>query len=191
MIQKVLSAPLIRDKNDFQLSRIRNQDRINELEFYFPLKSISPKRLRRIFEKHKGPGLASGFSGDMERLDFSPVRGFMKGFMDLVFHWNGRYYLVDWKSNHLGNRIEDYGLPALTDAMKHHFYVLQYHLYCLALNQYLKLRLPGYRYEKHFGGVLYIFLRGVDPEIGPDFGIYRDLPSPELINLLRVALIEK
>jgi exodeoxyribonuclease V beta subunit len=52
------------------------------------------------------------------------------------------------------------------------------------------MRLPGYSYEYHFGGVFYIFLRGLDPEKGADYGIYKDLPSPELIDALREALIE-
>jgi exodeoxyribonuclease V beta subunit len=74
--------------------------------------------------------------------------------------------------------------------MKKEFYILQYTIYTLALDQYLRLRMAGYRYEKHFGGVYYIFLRGVDPEIGPDFGIYRDVPSPDLMGALREGLIE-
>jgi len=69
-------------------------------------------------------------------------------------------------------------------------YTLQYYIYTLALDQYLRLRMPGYRYEQHFGGVYYIFLRGVDSEMGPDFGIYRDVPSPDLIRALREGLIE-
>jgi exodeoxyribonuclease V beta subunit len=74
--------------------------------------------------------------------------------------------------------------------MRREFYILQYHIYTLALDQYLKLRLPGYRYEEHFGGVYYIFLRGVEPELGPAYGIYGDLPPAELIRGLRENLID-
>ncbi|MBW2106465.1 MAG: hypothetical protein JRI26_10710, partial [Deltaproteobacteria bacterium] len=91
----------------------------------------------------------------------------------------------------LGNRVEDYGLKSLLPVMENEFYILQYHIYTLALDQYLRMRLPGYCYEDHFGGVFYVFLRGVDPEKGIDYGIYRDLPAPELINELREALIEE
>jgi exodeoxyribonuclease V beta subunit len=69
------------------------------------------------------------------------------------------------------------------------FYILQYHLYVLALDRWLKLRLPGYRYEDHFGGVFYIFLRGVSAEKGPEFGIYKDLPNPGLIEVMGRNLI--
>ena len=65
----------------------------------------------------------------------------MKGFMDLVFQWRDRFYLVDWKSNFLGSRIEDYGQASLTRAMKKEFYILQYTIYTLALDQYLRLRI--------------------------------------------------
>jgi exodeoxyribonuclease V beta subunit len=60
----------------------------------------------------------------------------------------------------------------------------------MALDQYLRLRLPDYRYEDSFGGVFYVFLRGVDPEMGPDYGIFRDVPSPELMRALRASLID-
>ncbi len=73
--------------------------------------------------------------------------------------------------------------------MEESFYILQYHIYAVAVNQYLKLKLPGYKYETHFGGIYYIFLRGVDPDRGPDFGIYRDRPSEALINELSTKLI--
>ena len=111
--------------------------------------------------------------------------------MDMVFRFQERFYLVDWKSNFLGTKVEDYGQEALSLAMKEEFYILQFHLYAVALNQYLRLRLPGYSYESHFGGVYYIFLRGVDPERGPDFGIYRHRPSAELINQLCTNLISQ
>ncbi len=73
--------------------------------------------------------------------------------------------------------------------MKNEFYILQYHIYVLALHQYLRLRMPGYRYESNFGGVFYIFLRGVDPEKNSEFGIYNDLPNIELVNALGRSLI--
>jgi exodeoxyribonuclease V beta subunit len=85
--------------------------------------------------------------------------------------------------------VEDYGKKTLLREMKENFYILQYHIYTLALHQYLKNRVSNYDYEKHFGGVFYVFLRGVDPERGPDFGIYRDLPTKKLIEALSKVLI--
>lgn len=119
-----------------------------------------------------------------ERLQFRPLDGYMKGFMDLVFRFGDRFYLVDWKSNYLGGRIEDYAQGALQKVMTENFYQLQYHLYVVALHKYLTARLPGYRYESHFGGVYYLFLRGVDPEKGSDYGIYRHRPEATAIEAL-------
>jgi exodeoxyribonuclease V beta subunit len=189
MIQKVISLSLDPENCDLTLSRIRSQDRRSELEFYFPLKSISPRKLKNIFTVFAGNELPANFPERIERLDFSPVRGFMKGFIDMVFQFRGRFYLVDWKSNFLGTSVEDYGQEALAAVMEDEFYILQYHIYTVALNQYLNARLPGYKYETHFGSVYYIFLRGVDPEQGMDFGIYRDRPSERLINELHTNLI--
>ena len=191
MIQKVLSLPLEPSSATLTLSRIGRRDRLNELEFYFPLKSISPKKLKNVFRQYGGPKMPSDFPERIERLLFSPVRGFMKGFMDMVFLFEGRFYLVDWKSNLLGNTIEAYGQVALTEAMNQAFYILQYHIYATALNQYLHLRIPGYNYETHFGAIYYIFLRGVDPDRGADFGIFRDRPAGTLINELCATLIDR
>lgn len=68
----------------------------------------------------------------------------LKGFIDLVFEWQGRWYLLDYKSNHLGMSPADYSRPALERAMCDHRYDLQYQLYSLALHRLLSLRLPGY-----------------------------------------------
>jgi exodeoxyribonuclease V beta subunit len=191
MIQKVLSVPLEPERSDFTLSHIPSQDRINELGFYFPLKSISTKKLNNIFAKYAGPEHSKDFPQHFERLDFTPVRGFMRGFMDMVFQFQGQFYLVDWKSNLLGSGLEYYDQKGLAKAMKDEFYSIQCHIYIVALNQYLRLRLPGYTYETHFGGAYYIFLRGVDPNEGTEFGIYRERPPEKFINKLCTILIDE
>jgi len=191
MIRKVLSVPLEPERSDFTLSHIRSQDRINELEFYFPLKSISPKKLHTICRKYAGTELSKDFPERIERLDFSPVRGFMRGFIDMIFQFHDIFYLVDWKSNFLGNGIECYDQKGLAKAMKDELYSIQCYIYTVALNQYLQLRLPGYTYETHFGGAYYVFLRGVDPVKGSGFGIYKERPSEEFIHTLSTNLIDE
>jgi exodeoxyribonuclease V beta subunit len=102
----------------------------------------------------------------------------------MVFCCNGRFFLVDWKSNHLGDSIESYCQPALQSAMEEHCYTLQYHLYAVALHRYLTFRKADYEYAQNFGGVFYIFVRGVDPQKGPEYGIYYDRPPYEIITSL-------
>ncbi|MCU0595806.1 MAG: PD-(D/E)XK nuclease family protein, partial [Desulfobacterota bacterium] len=186
MVDKVLSVPLDPEKQELRLSRVRNEDRLNELEFYFPLRALTPETVGRILRRG---GLHQAAPEHMERLSFSPLRGFMKGFMDLVFRFEDRYYLVDWKSNFLGARVEDYGPENMAGAMEENLYTLQYTFYALALNQYLKRRMRGYDYDRHFGGVFYVFLRGVDPGKGPEFGVFRDKPRRDRIEELSEELI--
>jgi exodeoxyribonuclease V beta subunit len=73
--------------------------------------------------------------------------------------------------------------------MREHHYDFQYHVYTLALHQYLRLRVPGYDYERDFGGVCYVFLRGVGGEYGPDYGLFSSRPEPGLVHDLGEALI--
>jgi exodeoxyribonuclease V beta subunit len=105
----------------------------------------------------------------------------MKGFVDLVLRHEGRFYVLDYKSNHLGDRPEDYGPVQIARAMTEHRYHLQSLIYTVALHRYLRGRLPGYDPGRHLGGSLYLFLRGMRPELGPERGVFRSRPSPALI----------
>jgi exodeoxyribonuclease V beta subunit len=175
------------------LHDISSKMRLNELEFYFPLKLISTEKLREIFAEsgvYKGNRLSESFGDLSKRIHFDPVRGFMKGFMDMVFHWNGLWFLVDWKSNFLGLKKENYHRDSLPDVMDAHHYRLQYVIYLLALHSYLKLRQPGYDYRRHFGGVFYLFLRGMNPAWGKDYGVFFDRPDSEQIEFLSEEMIE-
>jgi len=189
MINNVVSTPLFADRKNFLLSSISGRDRINEMEFYFPLKTVTPKKIRKIFSDYGGINIPAEFPLHMERLSFSPSKGFMKGYIDMIFRYNEKFYLVDWKSNHLGNNTVDYKKASIDRVMSEDLYILQYHIYLLALHQYLRIHLPEYSYESDFGGVLYMFIRGIDKNQGPEFGIYRDIPSPDLINALGRELI--
>jgi len=189
VLENIRSTCLMGSENPFTLSQVGRERRIDEMEFYFPLHSITPHTLETIFSENVGRNFLTKFPEKLGTLTFRPARGFMKGFIDMVFHHEGRFHLVDWKSNYLGPRIENYTGSFLSEIMAADFYVLQYHLYTLALHQYLKTRMPNYRYLSHFGGVYYVFIRGIDPPAGPLYGIYRDLPSWELVQALGKALI--
>jgi exodeoxyribonuclease V beta subunit len=184
MLQQVLSMPLERDQHDFKLKNISAQERRHELEFYFPLERITTAGFAHILSSAGMFGKEDDFAQRLQQLEFSPVRGFMRGFIDLVFRYEDKYFLLDWKSNYLGNSPEDYAHDALRKAMVDHYYILQYHLYAVALHRYLALRCPAYQYEKHFGGVYYIFIRGINSAYGPECGIYHDRPAGALVTAL-------
>ncbi|MFO1300487.1 MAG: exodeoxyribonuclease V subunit beta [Burkholderiaceae bacterium] len=112
--------------------------------------------------------------------------GFLRGFIDLVFEHGGRYYLLDWKSNHLGDSVSRYAPGPLAAAMRANAYALQACLYALALHRWLRRRLRGYDYERHFGGALYVFLRGAGLEASgvEGAGVHASRPSMRLIDAL-------
>jgi exodeoxyribonuclease V beta subunit len=179
MLKNLLSFPLELRRQDFNLASITTADRLNELEFYFPLKNVTLDSLRAALARF---GWARGRT-HLNRLELETVNGFLKGYIDLVFRFEDRFYIVDWKSNWLGNAIEDYSQPALEAEMLRHNYFMQYHFYSVALDKYLNLRLRGYEYERHFGGVFYLFLRGLDPA-RPEFGALRARPEAAAIRVL-------
>ncbi len=181
MLIDLLNISLDPSDRGLCLSQIKNNDRLNELGFYFPLKDLSKQTLGSLFSKSGQAPVLEGFAKEIEKLNFQPLNGFIKGFIDLVFTYKGKFYIVDWKSNLIGRDIYHYKAENLVPIMQNDYYILQYHLYTLALHKYLKKRLPAYTYEKYFGGVFYIFLRGIDKTKGPDYGIFRDRPQKELI----------
>ena len=184
MIDNVLSTPLIDGGKDMLLSTVTGKDRINELAFYFSLKKISVEVLKRIFSDYGKDNVIRGFSAQMEKLTFAPLKGFMKGYIDMVFRINEKYFILDWKSNFLGGKLSDYNRQAINEIMVNDYYILQYHIYTLAVHKYLGKRLRSYSYKKDFGGIFYLFIRGIDPDYGPKYGIYYDLPAEKLINEL-------
>jgi exodeoxyribonuclease V beta subunit len=190
MLHNLVSTSLSADLPGFTLSELGPENRLNELEFLFPMARMTPDLLSGAFQLGQ-KGIPVWMAETIGRLQFPPSRGFMKGFIDMVFQKGDRFYLVDWKSNFLGERIEDYRRERVDRAMETGFYGLQYHIYTLALDRYLALRIPNYRYRDHFGGVFYIFLRGVRREAGPDHGIFRDRPSEETIEALRECMLNR
>ncbi|UBX45704.1 exodeoxyribonuclease V subunit beta [Citrobacter werkmanii] len=172
----ILQAPL--NETGVSLSQLSAREKQVEMEFYLPISQpLMANRLDALIRKYDP--LSAGCSA----LDFMQVRGMLKGFIDLVFRHQGRYYLLDYKSNWLGEDSAAYTQQAMASAMQAHRYDLQYQLYTLALHRYLRHRIADYDYERHFGGVIYLFLRGVDGE-DPQQGIYATRPDGELIALM-------
>lgn len=183
-VGEMLKTPL---EERFALADLPASRRLNELEFYLPVQGG--------FESHRGQVTYQGLAGVFDlhqadyaellrRLRFEPLRGFLHGFIDLVWEHQGRWYIADFKSNRLGPYYGDYTPERLTEAMHQADYVLQYHLYTLALHRYLGKRLKGYSYDRHFGGVYYLFLRGMKPSLGSTRGVYFDRPEASLIEAL-------
>jgi exodeoxyribonuclease V beta subunit len=177
MAEKVLRTPLDA-ASGLCLARVEREERLDELMFHYPVAHLDPGRLTGLLRTH---GRDGAVRGPIKELVFDPVRGYMTGAMDLVFAAGGRYYLADYKSNWLGEGTEAYRMERLPQVMARETYDLQYLIYTVALTRYLGQRLPEFQYARDFGGVLYLFVRGMDPARGADFGVYRDRPSEALI----------
>ena len=149
----------------------------SEMEFWFATHHAEARTLDEWVQRYECPGQPRPARGEGDILN-----GMFKGFIDLTFEYNGRYYVADYKSNWLGADDTAYTPDALREAMLEHRYDLQYTLYLLALHRQLKFRLPDYDYDRHMGGALYLFLRA------PARGIYRARPLRALIESLDTFL---
>jgi exodeoxyribonuclease V beta subunit len=186
MVKELIATPLGQPgRAELSLDRIPAQNCRKEVEFYFTLREITAGKIINLLERsglYKNNSLAID---DLHReISFPLTKGYLKGFIDLVFEHEGRFYLVDWKSNYLGESYTQYTPDSLKKAMFQSSYVLQYLLYTIALHKYLQNRIKNYNYEKHFGGVYYIFLRGLNSQAETGNGIYFDLPDYALIRQL-------
>ncbi|MGY3870502.1 exodeoxyribonuclease V subunit beta [Aeromonas crassostreae] len=170
-VEAVLDTELpVEDGEPVRLRDLSADRKQVELEFFLPMGRVTAPAFTALCQRH------DPLSRGNKPLGFATVQGMLKGFIDLVFEWQGRWYLLDYKSNHLGMSPANYNQAALESAMREHRYDLQYQLYSLALHRLLSLRLPGYDFEQHFGGVFYLFLRGM-----PQGGVFHTRPSRELV----------
>jgi exodeoxyribonuclease V beta subunit len=190
MVCRSAAQPLSTPFGTFCLADTQPEHRVSEMGFHLPLKHTSARGLQELFSSRSIAHVPERFADTFGRLVFSPVHGFLKGFIDLVFEHKGRFYVIDWKSNLLGGDPESYRKERLGAVMARDYYILQYHLYALALHAYLGCRMSGYDYEQHFGGVFYVFLRGLCEDSDPDCGVFYDRPEYGFMQAMAQALID-
>ncbi|MCG8564215.1 MAG: PD-(D/E)XK nuclease family protein, partial [Desulfobacterales bacterium] len=176
----ILSTPMDDGHQQFSLNQIPAAHRFTELAFYFSAHAFNMDRLARCFEENHGTSAYGHYLRQAMASDTTAFTGFIKGFIDLVVRYQGKWYILDYKSNFLGSTHGDYIERAVGEAMVSHHYILQYHLYLVALHRYLSHRLPDYDYQRDFGGVFYLFIRGMGPDCGQN-GIYFSRPAKELL----------
>ena len=157
----------------FSLSSLRAP--LAEMEFWLAAGDVDAVEIDRLVCGHTLDGAP--------RPPLQPARlnGMLKGFIDLVFEHDGGYYVADYKSNWLGAHEAAYTAEAMRAEILASRYDLQYVLYLLALHRLLKARLPGYDYDQHIGGAVYLFLRG---DRSGEQGIHAERPPRELIEAL-------
>ncbi|MGR8929364.1 MAG: exodeoxyribonuclease V subunit beta [Gammaproteobacteria bacterium] len=143
-----------------------------EMEFWFETHQADLERLDAAVTSHTLAGRAR------PKLAAETINGMLKGFMDLVFEYRGKYYVADYKSNWLGPHHDCYNQANMDQAIRSHRYDLQYCIYLFALHRLLKSRLPDYDYDRHIGGAMYLFMRGIEAETA---GVHFERPPKILI----------
>ena len=195
MLDQVLNTPLPCVDGQLRLS----QDDLAlcpEMEFCLPIPgSLEAEKLTQVLKSQGLPAFVQAEPGKVAGWQLSfpahlPGHGYLSGFIDLVFSHNKRYYLLDWKTNNLGPAYADYRPKALQKSMLDSDYIFQYHLYLVALHRFLQSRLVDYDYETNFGGVYYLYVRGVNGK-DADSGVFYDCPSLELVNNLTEVVCGK
>ncbi|MDA3900811.1 MAG: exodeoxyribonuclease V subunit beta [Spirochaetes bacterium] len=166
-IDSVLKAPL---QKNFSLSLLTDRDRIHEMEFYFPIESVKLQNLISVVNSYYPE-----FHSTENTLFSSELKGYMKGFIDLVFQKEGKLYIADWKSNYLSGSYEE---NAITDSMKMHNYHIQLVIYSIALWRYIRSRTGTYNYQV-FGGVYYFYVRGMETD--SQNGVYFNRPQQKFL----------
>ncbi|UPK71758.1 exodeoxyribonuclease V subunit beta [Chitinophaga filiformis] len=169
LLEHVLHTDITVGGQTFPLSAVVWHKRIPEFEFDFPVSAFFPDMLNGLSDDRTSVVVRRFHEHGSHELE-----GIMNGKMDLFFEHEGKYYILDWKSNYLGDSPEDYTPAALSIAMNENNYHLQYLIYTLAAKKYLESRLHAFNYEKQFGGVIYCFVRGIRK--GQSTGIFTSKP---------------
>lgn len=174
-ISSILNTPI----SHFSLAHLTNQQKLVEMEFYFDFSRLDSKVLGNAL-------LMAGFESAFV-YGFEFESGVMKGFIDLTFEYDGRFYVADYKSNYLGSQLDDYLHRGMQEAMSDHNYYLQALIYTLALHRFLKMTIPSYQYNEHVGGAMYLFLRGMQSS-KESYGVYHIEFKEDVILYLDNAL---
>jgi exodeoxyribonuclease V beta subunit len=170
LLRNAVSTPLLNSEageDSFTLAEVGHSQMVKEMEFTLHLEPFTTAELNRILAHEP----------TVRPLARRDIEGYLSGFVDLIFRHNGRYFVADYKTNNLGPE-HGYRPEGLIQAMQAHNYGLQYWLYCLVVHRFLRNWLADYRYDLHFGGVMYLFVRGMDPD-RPGSGVFFDRPDQD------------
>jgi len=183
-LNQVLHSPL--KEADCMLADLSHDNTLRESEFYFPMESASSTQLGDMLTEHRRDGALSSKVTQPVRLpSYQSLKGMMHGFIDLIFEHQGKFFVCDYKSSHLGDHFEQYNEINLQENIEGNYYDLQYLIYCLALHRHLQHALKDYDPELHFGGIYYFYLRGMtDDDSHQSKGVYyRKITVKELEQL--------
>jgi exodeoxyribonuclease V beta subunit len=174
LLQNTVNTEIEVDGSRLSLKNLQESQCLKEMPFYLSIQTMDVSRINQILKD----------SPTFQPLSHKILCGYLTGFIDLICEYKGRYYVMDYKSNSL----DTYDQSSLITSMREHNYGLQYWIYTLVLHQYLQNRLPDYDYDQHIGGVMYLFVRGMDKNV-VNSGVYQVRPELEKIEQLAELFI--
>jgi len=175
LLENSVRSPLLAGKpsDSFTLADLSTDSIVKEMEFTLHLSASSTQTINDLLADDPC------FSPLSTRM----IEGYLTGYIDLICEYDGRYYVIDYKTNYIGETADFYSPPSLQAAMRHHNYGLQYWLYTLVVHRHLQRWLPAYRYSVNFGGVMYLFVRGMTPGL-PGRSVFSTVPDEQTLKQL-------
>jgi exodeoxyribonuclease V beta subunit len=175
VLQKMMRDVTGSTTGDLDLSQVKRDDEIREMEFHFPSSDLQLDEILEIIR-----------NSPQTHKNKSRLQNYLTGFIDLTVRQDGKYYILDYKSNYLGDHNEDYEPAKLKREIESANYDVQYHIYTVALKKYLTTRIPNFDYDRDFGGVAYLFVRGMRAD--SNNGVWKVKPEKEVIDRLEKYL---
>ncbi len=183
--------PKAKDGDQVKLSNLKALDCARELDYFLPCKDFKVRVLNGIchdFYESEVKAFEMLSVPELPDLKKSNFKGYMNGSLDLVAKFDTetgpKFYMIDYKSNYLGNSFSQYTQQKILKSIFESRYDVQILFYSLALYRFLKTTLPNFSYEKDFGGVMYLYLRGMNSFDTKSPGQFYVKPSEALIDRL-------
>ncbi|MGB8330985.1 MAG: UvrD-helicase domain-containing protein, partial [Polyangiales bacterium] len=174
---RVGTTPFSPDPEMPRLVDLHRDRQLRELEFMLCVDQPKLQGLAGLLKRHGAETRTPRYYERLAEVSSQTLQRFLRGYMDLMFEWQGRWYVADYKSNSL----PAYEAGTVGEAVQREHYVLQGQLYSAAAHRYLQQRVRNYAPESHWGGVFFLFLRGMH---GPERGgasVFYDRASTELL----------
>ena len=170
-------APLTAQAGAPRIRELAPERQLRELEFTLHVDQPNLEGLATLFKRHGAPAAAMGYHERLTELSSRALNRYLRGYIDLLFEWEGRWYVADYKSNSLPG----YDDATIAEAVQREHYLLQAQLYTAAAHRYLKQRVSSYDAETQWGGALFVFLRGMSDSKRPGSSVFFDPASAELL----------
>jgi exodeoxyribonuclease V beta subunit len=177
-LQSVGATPFTGKPGAPRLIDLAENQQLRELEFTLRVDRPKLADLAALMEQYGSPAAAPRYYERLAEVGSAKLQQFLRGYIDLMFEWQGRWYVADYKSN----TLPVYEAEAVNEAVQREHYVLQGQLYTAAAQRHLKQRLEDFDPERHWGGALFLFLRGMRGPESAGTSVFFDHQPTELLN---------